>query len=230
MPNNGTKQPTIAPADSKVSKVPGVKISVDVGKDVVVRIPGETQSYRGRVVGYDPYEYIIISVRLPARTSRTLADGGQIILKYLHRGTVYGFKTYSLGATRSPAPLVFVEYPNIIEKIELRRESRREVNIDGELYTQEGRHECLIVNLSTTGCKISARATARDPLAMTRVDDTMTVAFNLGPGEVFKMPLAVRNIERAKGIISLGAMFLDLSSDEEIAIGEHLEKVERLTR
>jgi c-di-GMP-binding flagellar brake protein YcgR len=230
MSNNDVKQPAIAPSNATVSKIPGIKMSVAVGKEVVVRVPDVPHSYRGRVVGFDPYEYIIVSVRLPSKIRRELAGGGQVVLKYIHKGTVYGFRAHTLDAIRTPAPLVFIEYPGVIEKIELRRETRREVNIDGELHADNAAHECLVVNLSTTGCKISARATAKDPLTATRVDDTMVVSFNLGAEGVLKLPLAVRNIKRERGILTLGTMFLDLNSKEEEAIGKHLEKVKRLTR
>jgi c-di-GMP-binding flagellar brake protein YcgR len=230
MPDNDAKQPAIAPSNATVAKIPGVKMSVAVGKEVVVRVPNVQQSYRGRVVGFDPYEYIIVSVRLPSKIRRELASGGQIVLKYIHKGTVYGFRAHVLDAILTPAPLIFIEYPSVIEKIELRREARSEVNIDAELHTNTAVHECLVVNLSTTGCKISARAVAKDPITATRVDDTMVVAFSLGPEEALKLPLAVRNIKRERGILTLGTMFLDLNSEEEDAISKHLEKVKRLTR
>ena len=164
MSDNAARQHVIAPTENaKVSKIPGVKMRVDIGKNVVVRIPDVESSYRGRIVGYDPYEYIVLSVRLPSRVRQAISQRGQIILKYLHKGTVYGFRTYVIDAIRRPAPLVFIEYPSIIEKIELRRQTRCEVNIDGSLHTRTGEHECLVMNISTTGCKISARAAAKDP-------------------------------------------------------------------
>lgn len=230
MSDNDAKQPAIAPSNAHITKIPGIKMSVSVGKEVVVRVPGVPHSYRGRVVGFDPCEYIIVSIRLPSKVRRELAGGGQVVLKYIHRGTVYGFRTHAMNAIRTPAPLVFVEYPSVIEKIELRRETRSEVKIDGELHANNIAHECLVVNLSTTGCKISARATTKDPLSATRVDDTMVVAFSLGAEGLLKLPLAVRNIKRERGILTLGAMFLDLNSNEEKAIGKHLEKVRRLTQ
>ena len=58
----------------------------------------------------------------------------------------------------------------------------------------------------------------------------MLVTFSLGTEGVFKLPLAVRNVKKEKGIITLGTMFLDLSQDEEKAIEVHLEKMMRLTR
>lgn len=229
MPDQADRQPTIAPDSAKVLKIPGVKMSVSVGKDVVVRLPDADRSYRGRVVGYDPYEYIIVGVRLPNTVRQQLAAGGQVILKYLHKGTVYGFRTYAVNAVRSPASLIFIQYPGVIEKIELRRQPRCEVNLDGVLHTNNGPHECLVINLSSTGCKVSARATAKDAVVGTQVDETVVVAFALGEEERLKIPMAVRNIKRRKGILTLGGMFLDLMDKEEAAIEHYLEKVSRLT-
>ncbi|MBG0790521.1 MAG: flagellar brake protein [Desulfovibrionaceae bacterium] len=229
MSDTNEKQPAIAPEGAKVKKIPGVKASVAVGREVVVRVPDVDQSYRGRVVGYDPYNYIIINVRLSSKIRSELSGGGQVILKYLHKGTVYGFRAYVIDAIRTPAPLLFIEYPSVIEKIELRRQTRCEVSLDGMLHTNDGPHECLVINLSATGCKVSARATAKDPISATGVDDTVVVAFNLGEEGALKLPMAVRNIKREKGIITLGGMFLDMLDKEEKAIGEYLEKVQRLT-
>lgn len=225
------KQPTVAPEGTKVTKIPGVQLSADPGKEVVVRIPGVEQSYRGTIVGYSPYDYLITSVRLPSSVRKELKYGGQVIIKYIHKGTVYGFKAGVLNAITSPASLIFFEYPDIIEKIDLRRASRHGCRIDGALHTLEGDDiECIIINVSESGCKLSARATTRDSLQKTKVDDTMVVTFNLGAQASLKLPVAIRNTSIKKGIITLGCMFLDIRKDEIDAIHEYLDKISRLTR
>jgi len=221
---------TLAPTDAKVVVIPGVKMSVSLGKEVVVRIPGTEQSYRGKIVGYDPYEYVIANVRLPSRIRQELALGGQIILKYIHKGTVYGFKATVHNAITSPKSLIFFDYPSVIEKIELRRKERTKCSIDGALHSSDGAHDCLIVNVSETGCKISARTGSRDTISTTKVDDTLFVVMNLGADGTLKLPIVVRNVRREQGILIIGAMFLDIMKDEEKRIGKYLSRVQRHTR
>ena len=112
-----TEKPTVAPKDTKVIKVPGVQLEIPLGKDVIIRIPGVEQSYRGTIVGYDPYDFIIARVRLPSKVREGLSFGGQLIVKYVNQGAVYGFKAAVHNSITSPASLVFFSYPAVIEKI-----------------------------------------------------------------------------------------------------------------
>lgn len=225
-----TEKPTVAPKDTKVIKVPGVQLEIPLGKDVIIRIPGVEQSYRGTIVGYDPYDFIIARVRLPSKVREGLSFGGQLIVKYVNQGAVYGFKAAVHNSITSPASLVFFSYPAVIEKIALRRTSRADCNIDGLLQTLDSEHECLVVNVSETGCKISARAGTRDPITATKVDETMMVSMTLGHFGTLKLPIAIRNLSLEKGILSIGGMFLDIKKDEVKIINQYLEKMARFSR
>ena len=221
---------TTEPPKPKVVTIPGVQLKVSLGKDVVVRIPDVDQSYRGKIVGYSPFDYLIASVRLPSSTRRQVIRDGQVIIKYIHQGTVYGFKTYVHNAITSPTSLIFFDYPSVIEKFELRRDTRTECNMDATLQIGTAEHECLVVNLSSTGCKISARAGTRAPISAIEVDDTMAVLINPGSVGILKLPIAIRNVARKQGFLTLGTMFLDLNNKEEERIHNYIERKRRLTR
>lgn len=217
------------PEDSKVTRIPGVQLNVKPGKEVILRIPGNGQSYRGKVVGMDPYDFVIVKVRLPSDVRRELNLGGYVVVKYVQQGTVYGFRALVQNAISSPAPLLFFQYPDVIEKLDLRKTTRAQCNIDGMLHTTDDEVECMVVNVSENGCKISARAGTRDMLKHTKVDDALIVAMNLGKLGELKVAVAVKNISLEKGIISLGCMFLDITKDEMETINKYLEKLNRLT-
>ncbi|WP_319583131.1 flagellar brake protein [uncultured Pseudodesulfovibrio sp.] len=219
----------LAPAEARVLKIPGVQLRVSLGKNVVIRVPGADQSYRGRIVGLEPYEYLIVSVRLPGRIRDQLALGGEIIVKYVHQGTVYGFKSTTFNAVTSPTSLIFCAYPTVIEKVELRRDTRTKCSIDARLLTEDAEYECLIANISSTGCKITVRACARDSIARLEGGDTMMIAANLGIEGSLKLPIVVRNIKREQGLHVIGAMFLDLNEIEQERIGTYLERMRRLS-
>jgi len=215
--------------DTKVTRIPGVQLNVKPGKEVVLRLPGNGQSYRGKVVGMDPYDFVIVKVRLPSNVRQDLSLGGYVVVKYMQQGTVYGFRALVQNAISSPAPLLFFQYPDVIEKLDLRKTERTQCNIDGMLHTTDDEVECLVVNVSETGCKISARAGTRDMLKDTKVDDALIVAMNLGKLGDLKVAVAVKNVSLEKGIISLGCMFLDITKEEMATINKYLEKLNRLT-
>ncbi len=224
------KKPSMVPEDTKVVKVPGVQLEMPLGKEVVIRIPNVDQSYKGKIVGYDPYDYLIAHVRLPSKVRQELTFGGELILKYVHKGSVYGFKAAVMNAISSPVSLIFFEYPAVIEKIALRRTSRSNCNIDGLLQTLENEYECMVINVSETGCKISARAGTRDDLARTKVGETMVVSMTLGHFGTLKLPIAIRNLSLEKGILSMGAQFLDINKNEVEIINKYLEKIAKFSR
>jgi c-di-GMP-binding flagellar brake protein YcgR len=212
----------------RVSKVAGVHLNISPGKDVVVQAPGAEQGYRGRIVGYAPYEYIIAQVRLPSSVRKTLSFGGQVVLKYLHKGTVYGFRASILNSVTAPAPLLILEYPDAIEKIELRRNSRHRCQIDGLLHTSDAERDCLVVNVSEAGCKVSARSDVRDSLKAAKVDDVLAVSMNLGSSGMLKVPISVRSLSFEEGIVTIGSMFLDIRKEEVEMVQQYLEKISRL--
>ncbi len=216
--------------DAKVVMIPGVQLSVSLGKDVIVRVPEKDLAYRGKIVGFDPYDYLIASVRLPSSLREELSMGGQIIVKYVHQGTVYGFKTLVRNAISSPTSLLFFDYPTVMEKVQLRRDSRTNCNLDGTLYSDEGEHDCLILNISSTGCRVSVRAKARDRIAAVEAGAILILSLNLGAEGGIKLPIMVRNAKREQGLLTLGSMFLDPNAEEEERIGKYLERMQRLTR
>ncbi|CCH49178.1 flagellar brake domain-containing protein [Pseudodesulfovibrio piezophilus] len=217
------------PEDAKVTRIPGVQLDVKVGKEVIIRIPGIEQSYRGKIVGLDPYDFIIAKVRLPSNVRQDISFGGEIVVKFVHHGTIYGFKAVVINTITSPTPLVFFEYPEIIEKLPLRRTSRENCAIDGVLHTTESEVECMVINVSETGCRISARAATRDRLSQTQVDDALIVAMDLGKFGELKVAVGVKNLSHEKGILTLGCMFLDITKAEMEMVRGYLEKRARLT-
>ncbi|MBC15989.1 conserved protein of unknown function [Pseudodesulfovibrio profundus] len=217
------------PNDTKVTRIPGVKLDIPPGKEVILRIPGYEHSYRGTIIGLDPYDYIIAKVRLPSSLRKELKFGGEVVIKYVNQGTIYGFKAHVHNAISKPAPLIFFDYPDIIEKLPLRRTPRSQCSIDGTIHTTEEEIECMVVNVSETGCRVSARVDTRGVLRNTKVDDALIATMNLGSLGELKVAVAVKNIQQEKGIISLGCMFLDITDKETNAIQKYLDKLSRHT-
>jgi len=229
-PSDGTAtspKPQV-PQDAKVTRIPGVQLNAAPGKEVIIRIPGREQSYKGKIIGLDPYDFVIVKVRLPSALREELMFGGTVVVKYVHQGTIYGFRAMVHNAITSPAPMLFFEYPEIIEKLDLRQTQRLDCSIDGSLHTTDDEVECMVVNVSETGCKVSARAGTRGVLQQTKVDDALIVSMNLGSVGELKVAIAVKNISLEKGIMSLGCMFLDITKDELTTIRKYLDKINRL--
>lgn len=218
-------------SESKIAKIAGVNLEVALGSDLVVMLPGAQTGYRGTIVGFDAYEYIIASLRLPKSVRDSLTYKGELVIKYLHEGTVYGFRSTILNHITRPAPLLFFTYPDSLEKLDLRKASRTSCNIDGTIFTMEGKgYECLVLNVSETGCKVSVAVNARDPLNTMEKGQDMVVTMQLGSSGAVKLPVGVKNITKEKGNIHFGCMFLDINEKEQEQISSYVEKIERLRK
>lgn len=222
---------SVKSSDKKVSKMAGVNLELALGNDLVVMLPGRSGGFRGTIVGFDPYEYIVANVRLPQSVRAGLSYRDEIVIKYLHEGTVYGFRSNILNHITRPAPLIFFVYPDSIEKLDLRQASRFNCSIDGTVYTMEGKgYDCLILNVSETGCMVAASVNARDPLNTIDVGQDMLVAMQLGNLGTLKLPIAVKNVSKEKGTLRFGSMFLDINEEERELLVRYVEKIERLSQ
>lgn len=207
----------------------GVNLEVALGADLVVTFPGMQRGYRGRVVGFDPYEFLVANVRLPSSVRGGMGYKDTIVVKYLHEGTVYGFETLVLNHITRPAPLLFFEYPESIEKLDLRNASRTNCNIDSTLHTADSDYDCLVVNASDTGCRLSVAVGSRDALNMVEVGDDMVVSMRLGNLGNIKIPVTIKNIVAKQGVLLLGCMFIDISEEEQQLISTYVERIARLS-
>ncbi|WP_250645520.1 flagellar brake protein [Salidesulfovibrio onnuriiensis] len=217
--------------ENKIAKIAGVNLEVALGSDLVVMFPDAQTGYRGRIVGYDAYEYIVASLRLPKAVRDALTYKGEIVIKYLHEGTVYGFRSNILNHITRPAPLLFFTYPDSLEKLDLRKASRTSCNIDAIIFTMEGAgYDCLVLNVSETGCKVAVSVTARDPLNTMEAGEDMMVTMQLGGAGTVKLPVVVKNITKEKGNIHFGCMFLDINKEEQEQIAQYVDKIERLSK
>lgn len=212
----------------RVTKVPGVNLEIGLGEEVVLRVADLDRDLKGRVVGLEPYEYIIAKARMSSEVRKSLSMGGRIVVKYILDGTVYGFRTDVLNVVAKPTSLIFFAMPNTVEKLELRKSKRYDCRIESTMHTRDADYEALVVNISTDGCMISTRCNVRDPLRDTDVDDTLVISMAMGSFGNVKIPVAVKNVSFKQGVITLGCMYLNIDQDELSVIEAYMDKLERL--
>jgi c-di-GMP-binding flagellar brake protein YcgR len=79
-------------------------------------------------------------------------------VRFVARGAVYGFTSSVANIIHSPVPLIFIAFPNKIEKMNLRKEGRFKVFIPVRLGFEEADdkkdRQGTIVDLSNSGCRV----------------------------------------------------------------------------
>lgn len=129
---------------------PGTKVSLEAAAGTRVSV---------RLLGFVADAYLVLR-DLPARHGNmdfTLHYGEQVVLRYLHEGTVVGFRSYVLNMVKEPERLLFIAYPSEIQQYALRRANRIKCTLPSQLFVQGEQLAAVLADLSETGCKCVIR-------------------------------------------------------------------------
>ncbi|MEW5721969.1 MAG: flagellar brake protein, partial [Thermodesulfobacteriota bacterium] len=114
-----------------------------------------------RLIGYKVGAYLLLEWPKLSGALVRIEEGTTWACSFINSGVVFGFTGLVLGATRSPVPLIFLEYPAAVEQTNLRQEKRIPVNLDVTLSARSGNGgrnqetvNGLIRDISAGGCQV----------------------------------------------------------------------------
>ena len=100
-------------------------IPLEIGSRVELEFPHLDSLFESVMVGMLQENYLIVTNPQPSSDMEDLVGGEQrVIIKYVHKGRVWMFKSQLLKAVDSPSQLLFFEYPGVIHYHELRKAKR----------------------------------------------------------------------------------------------------------
>ncbi len=76
----------------------------------MIRVDGFNESYKGRLVGMDRGHYLIFTTPRIRGIWMKVGKDNHIVVRYLHKGIVYGFKCGIISLIEEP-PLMVLSYP-----------------------------------------------------------------------------------------------------------------------
>ncbi|MEJ2079271.1 MAG: flagellar brake protein [Acidobacteriota bacterium] len=131
---------------------------ISLGTQVTIEVEGVEERFKSRMIGIDGERFLIL--KTPVSTAAGLVQtnfspGKRIIVRYLHHGTVWGFRSAVLETLAGDFGILFAAYPSEVENFDLRSAQRVEARIPVRVLSeQEEAMEGLIVDLSATGARI----------------------------------------------------------------------------
>ncbi|MGA1875719.1 MAG: flagellar brake protein [bacterium] len=192
---------------------------LDVGLIIFLQTKGINKDlrYRSSILGWKRGVTIIVEMPLLNGVYVSLATGCECIVRYIYNGTAYGFETVVLKSLNDPnVPLLYLAYPQKVEKIGLRRHQRVEmylpihIEIQGESQSQE--LEGNILDLSVGGCLFEITSQVDFNV---KLEAKIIISFSLPNAEQY--PIKVQAIVKRIHIISnstkVGIQFFDLSPE-----------------
>lgn len=193
-------------------------IPVTIGHELLVEIIDLKLRIKSRLVGMEQGQYIIIKIFPNDLIGTFRSDAvkeSPIVIRYLYRGTVYGFRAEVLSVVSAPAKLFFVTYPRGFDEVKALEDSRFDCILPATTMLANDIVEMTIIDISKDGCQCMIKITSpkNDALyGLIQVNKKISLMVQF-PGIKGSFDLAgrVRNISKASDKILIGVLFEEMT-------------------
>ena len=206
----------------------GKRIFLELGTTIQLKMTDVAFPLHSVLIGMELDEYLII--KIPAQYTNVkhkLVPGVDIIVRYLYRGTVYGFQTKLIQIITTPVKLLFLQYPKIIEHYDLRSQKRAESLFPASLKIKDKTNHGAIIDVSKNGCRCHMLNSKKEPLPPVQIDDEILMNCKFpgvdGDHEVLGI---IKNIKRSRKEMILGVEFFKLEMEIHNLISQYIYAVE----
>ena len=195
------------------------KASLDVGLVIFIQPKGSPKNirYKSSIVGWKTDNLVIIDMPILNGAYVNLADGCTCIVRYIHCGNACGFETKVLKNINDiKLPLIYLSYPNSIERISLRRYDRIQTMIPAcievQLNDNSEKLQGSILDLSVGGCLLDIPGCKGVSLD---IESKVNLSFPLANtgDRVEGVGAIIKRIQKVRDNTMAGAQFVDLPSD-----------------
>jgi c-di-GMP-binding flagellar brake protein YcgR len=205
-------------------------LGVEWGMPLMIRFKGFNESHKGTLVGMDRGHYLICSVAQIRGIWINVHKENHVVVRYLHKGVVYGFRCSMISLIEEPIPLMLLSYPEEIETVALRKHDRitclipAAVQVDSELY------KGAILDLSLGGCSFVFTVSPESESSHVQrgIDAVLSVQIP-GSQKERTMELGIVNVRREGHKITMGSQFKNLDTDASNVIESYIQTMAALS-
>ena len=209
----------------------GKRIPLEIGSRLELEFPHLDSLFESVMVGMLQENYLIVTNPQPSSDMEDLVGGKQrVVMKYVHKGRVWMFKSQLLKAVDSPSQLLFFEYPGVIHYHELRKAKRTSIFIPSTFHiNQQQELYGTLIDLSTTGGLYLIKH--KNDIPLPQIDMNTSILLRcLLPGikEEQQINGRVRNMQIDPAETRIGIEFVNLQPHLADTIGQYLYSIESL--
>jgi c-di-GMP-binding flagellar brake protein YcgR len=207
----------------------GKRILLEPGTQLQIEIEGVASRFKSTLVGIKPDEYLIVKTpkaALSGGVKNRLFRGNQIVIRYLYKGTVFGFQYKLVEAIFSPKQLLLVEYPKIIENCDLRSHERIDCLFPAKITIEDEERHGAVLDISQGGCRYLIKTLKGEKLPSVQIDEQVTLRCQF-PGIEGEQILSgkVRNMKTDEQETALGIEFHEIAPEVENIIVQYISTV-----
>lgn len=212
---------------------PHLHLPITLGTELLVEIVSLKLRTKSVLVGMEHSGYLIMKLSsqdFEAGLSGEKIRESPLVVRYLFRGSVYGFKTQLLRMIAEPARLAFVSYPTKIEEFNVRNTPRYECILPAETRVGADPVELVIVDISHRGCRCAVKASTvpdREALySFVDIDREVSLLIHLpGADERLSVKGKIRNINKDRDRVIFGVLFDDMESEADETLNRFISLI-----
>ena len=183
-----------------------------IGAYVHVALEG-AGACRGLFVGMEFGQYLLVKLPLVADIGNKLYMKNHVIIRYVHGGNIYGFRSTLIGLIRESIRLAIFAYPEAVESMNLRREERFACLLPGVLKIAGPGEETTIgegklTDLSSGGCSFEIVLSENSEIPEWKIGMVMQLQFRLPDvSQLIDTESELRMIHEDQNLARLGLKF-----------------------
>ena len=158
---------------------------MQIGGTLKIQLEGEKKRLTSELMGVEEDKYLVIkspSLQYMSHVSNLLYEGNTVIVRYLYKGTVFGFKSRIKYVITNPIKLLILEYPKKIENQNLRKHRRVDCYLPASVRITGNTIEGTIIDISREGYQFTVeKSKIESSLKIFQVENETSVSFKL-PG------------------------------------------------
>lgn len=197
---------------------------IELGTSLRIQLEKMPDRFKSVLVGADPGQYMIIRQPLADNAKISFVPGKKIVVRFLQRGSLYGFQAEIISVVEVPAALLFIKYPARIEDHNLRNHKRVDCYLPSHLLIGKMTFNSRVIDLSKGGCQVVLEISEMEGISNPmEVDQQVTLSFCL-PGSVDELNLegVVKKILKDKNQIKIGLKFNEIEAKYRVNFYEFL--------
>lgn len=199
-----------------------IQFQMSPGDELLLQIEGVDRSVDSTFVGLKPNTYLIVEISAGIGLASRPLEGSRVTVLYLRGGEVHAFESILLGRVDSPFRVIFLDYPQVIERWSQRQENRVEAFLPAALFMETEEVAAALLNVSLGGCRLSCPAPAAGS-PRPKVGQRLEVSFNLASeSSELVLPARVKNLEQVGGSLLIGLEFEEPDSESCRLVADYM--------
>lgn len=201
------------------------------GSEVLLEIEALKLRIKCVLVGFETGQYIIIrlsSKDLIGNFRSEQVKSGNLLVRYLYQGAVYGFRAEVLTVVSTPAKIFFLSYPVKIEEYVTRDRDRFDCVLPADTMLDNEIIDMVIIDISNEGCQCVIKTSAGKNALYNHMQVNKMLDIRVQfPGKegTYRLPGRIRNLSKGQDRITLGVKFEGLAEAASERIKEFISLV-----